>query len=300
MVQSLIAAHLDPATRDFNLDQLRATAIEPETLASIVQTPPMMAEWRVVVVRDAQAFAATARTRALLESLVDRPMPGTAFILSAHLAERGMPKTFAQLQKKARSVVFRPLSANDLPGWLIDRAETRGVVLEPAAARALAATAGPELGRLAQEITKLCDFVGDRKRIESDDIRNLVGHIPTQNRWDWIDLVGDADFTTARLSLDTLLEDENGVGIVIGLGTQLIRIGIALNGGDNALAGLLPTNQQFLVQRIRRQARKWTRASLESALDDLLRADRLLKSASLDDRQVIEELLLRLQLRHAA
>jgi hypothetical protein len=36
---------------------------------------------------------------------------------------------------------------------------------------------------------------------------------------------------------------------------------------------------------------------VQDAVDDLLRADRLLKSASLDDRQVLEELLLRLELR---
>jgi DNA polymerase-3 subunit delta len=48
---AITAAHLDPSTRDFNYDQLRGADVEPETLASIANTPPMMAEWRVVVVR---------------------------------------------------------------------------------------------------------------------------------------------------------------------------------------------------------------------------------------------------------
>src|SRR3970282_1979851 len=45
-VQARVAAPLEPATRDFNLDQLRAQGLDPETLASICQTPPLLSDWR--------------------------------------------------------------------------------------------------------------------------------------------------------------------------------------------------------------------------------------------------------------
>src|SRR5690606_4814183 len=64
----LVAAHLDPATRDFNYDQLRGNELDPEALASAIATPPLMAEWRVVLVREAQALAASARTRGIIEA----------------------------------------------------------------------------------------------------------------------------------------------------------------------------------------------------------------------------------------
>src|SRR5688500_17530417 len=75
---AIATAHLDPATRDFNYDQLRGGDVEAETLASIANTPPMMAEWRVVIVRDAQALATNTRVRTAVESLLDRPVPGLA------------------------------------------------------------------------------------------------------------------------------------------------------------------------------------------------------------------------------
>ncbi|GIS79436.1 MAG: hypothetical protein CM1200mP14_10020 [Gammaproteobacteria bacterium] len=40
--------------QDFNLDQLRGTETDIETVASVMATPPMMAEWRVVVVREGE------------------------------------------------------------------------------------------------------------------------------------------------------------------------------------------------------------------------------------------------------
>ena len=49
--RALVEWHLDPATRDFNLDPLRGSEGSVETLASVLATPPMMAEWRVVVLR---------------------------------------------------------------------------------------------------------------------------------------------------------------------------------------------------------------------------------------------------------
>jgi DNA polymerase-3 subunit delta len=75
---AITAAHLDPSTRDFNYDQLRGADLEPETLVSIANTPPMMADWRVVVVRETQALAANARGRAAVESRVAPPKPGGA------------------------------------------------------------------------------------------------------------------------------------------------------------------------------------------------------------------------------
>jgi hypothetical protein len=78
-----VEAHLDPATRDFNLDEVRGTDVTPETLGSLIADAPMMAEWRVVVVRDAQALAVSATARAILDDVghwraAARPGPGPA------------------------------------------------------------------------------------------------------------------------------------------------------------------------------------------------------------------------------
>lgn len=294
---AITAAHLDPSTRDFNYDQLRGAEVEPETLVSIANTPPMMAEWRVVIVRDVQAMAANARGRAAVESLLERPIPGLVLILVATLPDKTKAAFYERLKKAPTSVEFPQLAGSDLPAWLSARARDEGIELDTAAARGLAAT-GSDLGVLVQEIRKLSDYVGDRKRITIDDVAAIVGSVPRQNRWDWFDLVGDARFRDARAALPALFDaNENGVGLVIGLGTHFLRLGIAATGGERALTAALPTYQRWLASRIAKQARNWTAEGVEDAIDDLLRADRLLKSSSLNDRQIMEELLLRLEQR---
>lgn len=111
-------------------------------------------------------------------------------------------------------------------------------------------------------------------------------------------MVGDARFRDARAALPVLLEaSESGVGLVIGLGTHFLRLGIAASGGERALGQVLPPHQRWLAGRIAKQARRWSEADAQDAIDDLLRADRLLKSSSLDERQILEEMLLRMEQR---
>jgi len=296
-LHALVDAHLDPATRDFNYDQVRGSDVTPETLASLVNTPPMMAEWRVVVVREVQAMATNARLRSTLESIVKNPAPDVLLILSAVIPS-GRAQFYEKLKKQTIAVEFAALSEADAPDWLIARAAEQGLELQVNAARALASAIGSELGRMVQEIQKLRDYAGDRKTITVEDINTLVGTVPRQNRWDWFDQVGDRRFADARRNLRTLLDSgESGVGLVIGLGTHFLRLALGVSGGQRALETVLPPHQKWLAGRIAKQARQWSTDAAAGALDDLLRADRLLKSASLSDEQVMEELLLRIQAR---
>ena len=58
----------------------------------------MMAEWRVVVVREAQALDASARSRAPIEALLGRRNPGLALILVATLPERSKAAFYEKLK----------------------------------------------------------------------------------------------------------------------------------------------------------------------------------------------------------
>jgi DNA polymerase-3 subunit delta len=296
LAASLIDAHLDPATRDFNFDQLRGNDATPEALASVIATPPMMADWRVVVVRDAQALATAARTRAVIENVLDRPPQGLALLLVATLPDKAKAQIYERLKKQAVAIGFPLLNAADVPGWLMTRAREDGFELQPKAAQAMASAMGAELGVLLQELKKLYEFTSARKQITLDDVRQVVGSVPRQNRWEWFDMLGDQRFRDARSALPVLLDSgETGVGLIIGIGSHFIRLGILASGGEKALENALPAHQRWLANRLGRQARRWKPQQLDQALDDLLRADRLLKSSNLGDLPVLEEFILRLE-----
>lgn len=297
--RAILDAHLDPATADFNLDRLSARDTDESALASVLDTPPLMAEWRVVVLRDAESLSGAARLRKVVDAVVDRPPPGLALLLVADLPERSSAKLWQRLKKSTHAVECAPLDAADLPGWLAGRARELGAELEPETARGLVAAAGADLGRLANELDKLRAYVGDRARIEPADIEAVVGPTRTQDRWAWFDLVGAGRFAEARAGLPVLLDSgESGVGLVLGLGTHFLRIGLAVTGGRAALEAALPPHQRWLARRLGGQAAAWDAASIREAASDLARADRLLKSTATSDEAVLQELLHRLAVRH--
>lgn len=290
----LVAAYLDPATRDFNLDQLRGGDTSAEELASVLATPPMMAERRVVVVRDAQQLAPTARE--VVERVVSAPPPGLALIVSANVPEGSKAKFYDVLTERATAVNFAALAPLDAPGWAMERARSHfGLDLTPEAARALAEAVGPDPGTLAAELGKLASYAGDRKALHIEDVHAVVGTVARQDRWAWFDLVAERRFDEAIRTLPVLLANgESGVGLVIGLSAQLLRVALACAGGQGALERELKPYQRWMARRAAAQARRWTLAELDGAVEALLRTDRLLKSASLTDTQAIEELLLAL------
>jgi DNA polymerase-3 subunit delta len=290
----VVDRHLDPGTRDFNFDQVSGSDVAADELASLIATPPMMAEWRVVVVRAAQGLSVKARE--VVEAAVKAPPPGLVLVLSAAIPSGSKAKFYSELQKRATSVEFPALGPLDAPGWLIEQARAaHGVELEPDAATALVSAVGTSLGTLTSELTKLAGYVQERGRITLEDVRAVGGNVPRYDRWAWFDLVGERRLGEALRILPVLLESgENGVGLLIGMGQQLLRVALVCAGGQGALERELKPYQKWLARKVAPQARRWSLAEVDQALSELLRTDRLLKSASLSDRQAMEELLLRL------
>src|SRR5262245_59738124 len=83
--EEAIAEILDRAVastlRDFNVDQVSAADLAPERAETLCNTLPMMAERRVVVIRDVEAWAKRAKGRAAILRFLERPAPETILIL---------------------------------------------------------------------------------------------------------------------------------------------------------------------------------------------------------------------------
>lgn len=293
--RALVDAHLDPSTRDFNYDLVRGSELDVEALASIIATPPMMAEWRVVLLREAEALASIPRGRDLILQTLDNPPEGLALVLLTRIPEKSKAKFYNELKKRARATSFAAISQDDVPGWLMEQAgKAHDTVIQADAARALALAVGTDLGILDMELEKLASLVGDGAEITLEVVEAAGIRLPEQDRWRWFELVGARRFRDALAAIPVLLsQGESGVGLGIGLATQLLRLGVALEGGQAALEKVLPPHQRWLARQYPAQARGWDAAALEDAILDLRRMDRLMKTSGFSDQHLLEEWLLR-------
>lgn len=290
----LVELHLDESTRDFNLDVIHGSDINIEDLSRMVATPPMMAEWRVVMVKGSEALAGSSRARDLVLSIAESPPPGLALILTACIPSGSKAKFYSKLKKIAQSIEFPAITEDDVPGWLMDQAESCfAMELAPEAARAIASGVGADLGILSQELKKLTDFASEDDVITIEHVHEAGTIIPKADRWHWFDLVGGRKFNEASRELPILLsQGESGVGLTVGLATHFLRIGIVVEQGKKSLEEVLPPHQKWLSRHIERQADGWTSVAIREGILGLLRVDRLLKASSFSDQHHLEEWLL--------
>jgi DNA polymerase-3 subunit delta len=214
--------------------------------------------------------------------------------MSCTVPKGSKAKFYTDLARLPRSVALESMDDADVPGWIMERAEqVHAIGVEVDAARALGAAIGANLGVLARELEKLAVFVGERRNVTIEDVRAAGTRLPSQDRWAWFDMVGERRLEEARASLVTLLgQGETAVGLVIGLATHLLRLGIAIERGPRGLEEALPPHQRWLAKRMQDQARRWSMADLDDALRGLVDVDRLLKASPHTEEHFLETWLL--------
>ena len=302
-VKALCAAAVDPAMQDFNLEVRRAAELDAEALDVLLNTLPMMAERRAVVVRDVPSLKKEAR--AALDRYIARPAPDTVLVLVAPAGA----KADKALLEKATALDFAPLTADRVPKWIAHHVGTKlGGSISPAAAELLHGAVGSDLAQLDAELDKLVSFAGGREITEAD-VGEVVGVRRGETLGDLLDAVAAGD---ARRALDlvphVLLQPKtSGVSVVMALATQTLALAWARAMRDRGVPragidfwGLLKESNAFTgrpwgeaVGAWQRWSDRWTVPQLERAVAILLDADVALKETRVSsEEQVLSSVVL--------
>src|SRR5579859_432776 len=223
-VRVLLDRALDPAARDFNLDTRTAADLEPHSLRALVDTPPMLADRRVVIIRGVEQWRKTANARAELLRYLERPSPTTLLILF----QSGDEKPEADLARHGTAVVVDRLSAERVERWIAHRAKQIGLAVDADVASLLAAAAGADLALLTQELEKLRAIVGPRAATAAD-VSAVVGVRQGETVVDLVAHALERRAPEAVRLLDPVLAQSGvtGVRVVSALGTALLGVAVA-------------------------------------------------------------------------
>jgi DNA polymerase-3 subunit delta len=314
LVDLVLQTAVEPSTRDFNLDLRSAGDLDAERFTALVETPPMLAERRVVVVRNIEQWRVNSNVWQTMQRYVANPSPMTVLIL-VHGADQ---KPAASLSQASCHVNVEALRPDRLARWVNNRAERAGITLEPDAAAHLVEAAGPNLAPLGMEIEKLA-AAARGTTVDARQVADLVGVRRGETARDWVAAVLARDAVRACQMLGTVLESAGttGVRLVTNLGTELVGVRLAraqLDAGlgkerieRNLLAELRKARPSGLGEWKEtaaswiRAAGRWTGPDLDRALQTAFEADRALKSTTIaDEFDILYEMVLRMGARKAA
>ncbi len=293
-LSDLLDRLLDPSLRDFNLDQRSAPDLQPADVETLCATLPMMAERRVVVIRDVEAWARKPKAKAAVLQYLAHAAPETVLVL---VQGSGEEKPDPDLADRATTIVFEPLRRDHAERWLQRRAASRGVSLAPDAAEHLLAVLGDELGLLAAELDKLAGL-GGSEPVSLAQVEALLGVRHGETPEDWCRAVLRGETGKAAAMLPHLLEQPgvNGVRLLMLLGTHLVGVALVRAHVERGVRGRALQQAAFdAMRRIRlwgmswgptaalwaAAAPEWTEARLRSALRAARDADQALKTTNI-------------------
>lgn len=308
-LRAMLERAVDPATRDFNLEIMRGGEVEAEMLGSLLGTPPMMADRRVVVIRDVGALKKDARNA--LDRYLERPAPDVLLVLMA--AADGKPDK--ALAARSVAVELGAMSPDQIPRWITRYAERQlAATITPEAARLLQEAVGTELSQLRVELDKLGSFVAPGQPIDEGAVAAIVGVRPGETMGAFLDAVAKRDAREALSLLPGVFQQPRtgAVTTIMALAAQTIAIGWAQSArargaSSGQLHGLVfdllrksgsvYTGRPWgdAVAAWARNADRWTESQIDDALDALLAAEAAAKGTRLSsEEQLIANLVLAL------
>ncbi|HEX5634869.1 MAG TPA: DNA polymerase III subunit delta [Gemmatimonadales bacterium] len=300
---------LDPSLRDFNYDQRSAPALDPEALVSLLDTLPMMADRRVVVLRDVDGWQKRSRGRTALLKYLEKPSPDTVLLMVQGAGEPDADKELA-----ARAVVVRcdPLPADRAARWVVHEGARQNFTITPEAAGHLVDAVGANLSVLRAELAKLASLPQGTE-VTVALIGDLVGVRHGETVIDWRNAVMDDDTARAAMLLGPVLAQSGitGVRLIMQLGPALIGATLARAELERGARGARLESACFQAMlKLRpfglgdwkveskhwaRWAERWPDDRLRAAFAATLAADQALKSTTLrDEHTVLLDLVLEL------
>ena len=295
---ALVSHALADNERDFNYNLFYGADSDAAAVLGICSAYPMMAERRVVVVRNFEQLKDNRR----FASYAKNPNPSAVVLLICRGKPRLVADPYRALKRLAAWGEFRTLYEREVPRFIRGRVEDSGHRIKPRAAQLLAEYVGASLRVVVNEIDKLITYVGGARALTSEDVIRASGQTRESNVFELQRALGEGRQADAqRIAAHILGGASNKQGealriisMLTGYFTKLWRLqGVAgLGLAPNELAQRAGVSS-FFIREYQASLRRFPRRRLEGAFSALLAADFEMKGAARREARLVMTLLIR-------
>ncbi|MBR2571521.1 MAG: DNA polymerase III subunit delta [Clostridia bacterium] len=289
------------------LEALNEDVMEGEgaqRITEAAQTLPMMAEKRLVVVRDfpsllpGKAKVSESDTDRLIE-YVKSPAETAVLVFYVRESIDGRTKLVQALVRHGKCVEFDYLQEGDLMRRLVREARNQGARMDENCAAFLVDRAGQALGPLLGEVRKLAAHAGTNGEILRADVERLVAPSSENTVFQMIDALMSGRGEQAFVLLHRLLESgESRVGVIAML-TRQMRILTHVKLLSDARVTLPEIAKRlslrdFAVRNAQKQASSLPKETLIGLYRTCIEMDYAFKSGRMRDGEALDQLMFRI------
>jgi len=172
---------LSEAERGFNQTVLYGKDTEVMTVLNAAKRYPMMAEYQVVLVKEAQDMKwgrddDDKKTINPLLSYLENPLPSTILVFCYKYGKFDKrKKTYKAIEKNGVVFESAPLYDNKIPSWIEGFAGSKGYKIDQQASAMMAEYLGNDLSKIANELEKLMLNVSAGQTITMQHVQDNIG-----------------------------------------------------------------------------------------------------------------------------
>jgi DNA polymerase-3 subunit delta len=197
-------AALAGAIPQFNQDVFLARESDAEDVVASCRTMPVMADRRVVLVKDVNAWKTSGQE--LLITYLEKPLATTCLIMTASERMDTRSKLLATAKTSGAVIEARHPYGRQLLAEINKMAKSLGKRLDQDAAELLLAVSGSDLASLKMQVEKLALYVGEGKAISREDVAEAVADVKLFTIFEFTDALGTKDLEAALRSFRTMLD----------------------------------------------------------------------------------------------
>lgn len=173
-IADYIAEHvLAPEERDFNQTVLFGSDVNASQITDVAKRYPMMSEYQVVIVKEAQNIKNTDA----LAAYVEKPLTSTILVMCHKNGTLDRRKTLAsKIQKNGVLFESKKLGERELPAFIERYLQQREATIDTKSTQMITEAIGADLSRLTSELDKLLIALPENdKKVTPQVVENQIG-----------------------------------------------------------------------------------------------------------------------------
>ncbi len=239
--------------KEFNLSVLWGKETDISTIISYAKRFPMMSNYQVVIVKEAQNLAKIEE----LAVYAENPLKSTILVLVYKYKTLDKRKAFAKLVDK-KGVLYEAskLYDNQIPEWINNYIKQKGFTIEPKASVMLSEFLGNDLSKVTNEIGKLIINIPKNTEINSTHIEKNIGISKDFNIFELQNAIGKKNISKVNQIVLYFAENPKDNPLVVTISTlykyftNILKVHYAADKSKNSVASLLGVHPFFVQDYI--------------------------------------------------
>ena len=296
---------LDESQKSFNQYILYGKDTSFEQVITTARKFPMMGERQVIIIKEAQDMRGWQKEedQIMLLKYLEDPVPSTILAFGYKYKTLDKRKKLGKsIDKLAVTILSKKLYDNQVAGWVKSYAQAAEVKMTDGASMLLSENIGNNLERIANEIEKLLNNVGDNRQIDEALVHKYVGISKEYNVFELQKMIGIGNHQKAmKIVLFFADNPKNNplVLILFNLYSYFSKLALVLQANttdENQLARMIGVNPYYAKEYIA-AARNYGIARVIRNLEFIYQADlqsKGIQSVNKKEKEVLTELIFKL------